>query len=423
MAPATRNQDWRIPFFTIWVGQACSLLGSSLVQFALVWWLTAQTGSATVLAMASLAAVLPGVFLGPFAGALVDRWNRRRVMMVADSLVALATLGLIGLYVLGVMQPWHVYVAMFVRSIVGTFHYPAMAASTSLMVPKAQLTRVAGLNRSLQGAMNIVAPPLGALLIALLPLHGIMAVDVGTALLAVVPLLFVAIPQPRRRSAATAARATLWHDVAEGLRYVWQWPGLSLLLAMATLINFAVNPAFTLMPLLVTQRLGGAALELGWMEAGWGAGVVAGGLILGAWGGFRRRMLTSLSGLILMSLAFVILGLVPAGALVLALAAVAFAGLMNSMTNGPLDAILQSSVAPEMQGRVFTVIGSACTAAMPLGMILAGPLADALGVQAWFLTGGIVGVLMGVAALFIPAITHLEDGRPGAVQPAGSSPS
>ena len=167
---APRPARWAPRFFAIWTGQAFSLLGSMLVQFALVWWLTQTTGSATVLAMATLVAVLPGIVIGPFAGALVDRWNRRLIMIVADSLIALVTLWLIYLYATGRMQVWQVYVAMFLRAALGGFHWPAMQSSTSLMVPKEHLARVAGLNQTMMGVMNIISPPLGALLLSVLPL-------------------------------------------------------------------------------------------------------------------------------------------------------------------------------------------------------------------------------------------------------------
>ncbi len=154
--------NWKKRFFLIWTGQAFSLLGSGLVQFALVWWLTRTTGSATVLAGATLAALLPEVFLGPFAGALVDRWNRRLVMIFADAAIALVTFGLVILFWQGNIQVWHVFVALFIRSLGGAFHWPAMQASTSLMVPDDQLARISGINQALRGGMNIIAPPLGA---------------------------------------------------------------------------------------------------------------------------------------------------------------------------------------------------------------------------------------------------------------------
>ena len=193
-----KRGGWAASFFTIWTGQALSLLGSRLAQFALVWWVTETTGSATTLATATLAALLPEVLLGPFAGALVDRWNRRRVLIIADGCIALLSVGVVYLFWSGNIRIWHIYLIMIARSLGGVFHWPAMQSSTSLMVPKEQLARVAGMNQTLFGALNIVAPPLGALLLTLLPLHGVMAIDVVTALLAILPLAFIAIPQPQR---------------------------------------------------------------------------------------------------------------------------------------------------------------------------------------------------------------------------------
>ena len=178
---ADSGASWKTPFFALWTGQAVSLLGSSLVQFALVWWLTQSSGSATVLAGATLAAMLPQILLGPVAGVLVDRGSRRRIMLVSDSLVALTTLALAALFAFGRAQIWHVYLAMFLRSLGGAFHFAAMQTSTSLMVPREQLARVSGLNQMLNGGMNIVAPPVGALLLGLLPLQGILAIDLTTA--------------------------------------------------------------------------------------------------------------------------------------------------------------------------------------------------------------------------------------------------
>jgi DHA3 family macrolide efflux protein-like MFS transporter len=219
---------WAAKFFTIWTGQAFSLLGSALVQFALVWWLTRTTGSATVLATATLVALLPQVLLGPLAGALVDRWNRRLVMIVADTSIALATIGLALLFWSGDIQVWHVYVLMFIRSLAGAFHWPAMQASTSLMVPREHLSRIQGLNQMLQGGMNILAAPLGALLLEVLPMQGVLAIDVVTALLAVLPLLFIAVPQPQRSAEAQphASKPSVWQDLKAGFRYVWSWPGM-----------------------------------------------------------------------------------------------------------------------------------------------------------------------------------------------------
>jgi DHA3 family macrolide efflux protein-like MFS transporter len=416
--PQPAPARWKAPFFAVWTGQAVSLLGSSLVQFALVWWLTKTTGSATVLAMATLVAMLPGIFLGPFAGALVDRWNRRTVMMVSDGLVALLIVGLAVLARLGLMQTWHIYLVMFLRAIAGAFQWPAMQASTSLMVPNEYLPRVAGLNQALFGATGIIAPPVGALLLGVLPRHGIMLVDVGTAAAAVAILSLVAIPQPERRAGGQVTPAMVWADVREGLRYVRGWPGLLVLMAFATMLNFLLTPAFSLIPILVTRHFNGEALQLGWMNSMEGFGVVLGGLLLGVWGGFRRRIATSMAGLVVMGIGVLTIGVAPASAFGLALAGIFVAGLMNAMVNGPLMAILQGVVSPDMQGRVFTVLQSAAAGMSPLSMAVAGPLADALGVQTWYLVGGVACVIMGISGLFMPVLMHLEDNH----QPAPPLP-
>ena len=406
-----RPARWAPRFFAIWIGQAFSLLGSMLVQFALVWWLTQTTGSATVLATATLVAVLPGIFIGPVAGALVDRWNRRSIMIVADSLIALVTLGLIFLYATGRMQVWHVYIAMFLRAALGGFHWPAMQSSTSLMVPKEHLARVAGLNQTMMGVMNIISPPLGALLVSILPLGKVLAVDVVTAGLAVLPLLFVTIPQPERAASAApgAARTSVWADLRAGLRYVAGWPGLLAILVMAMAINFVVNPAFSLMPILVTKYFGLGALQLGWLESVWGIGVVVGGLVLSVWGGFKRRVVTSLLGIIGMGIGTLIVGLSPVGAFTMALLGMLVAGFMIPIVNGPFMAVMQTAVAPDMQGRVFSLIQSASLAMMPLSLLIAGPIADKLGVRVWYVAGGLLCIVIGALAFAVPAIMHVEE--------------
>jgi DHA3 family macrolide efflux protein-like MFS transporter len=400
---------WARSFFTVWGGQAVSLLGSMLVQFALVWWLTEETESATVLAAATLIATLPVVFVGPVAGALVDRWNRRVVMIVADGVIALATMGLAYLFLVGVARTWHVYLILLVRAAGMVFHWPAMQASTSLMVPQRHLSRVAGMNGALEGTMNSVAPSLGALLLeAGVSIQGILALDVVTAAVAIAPLLFIAVPQPERGSSETG-RVSLRRDFVAGLRYMWAWPGLRTILFMAMAINFCLIPASALMPILVAGHFDGDALELGWMQSVWGVGLVLGGVILGAWGGFERRIVTSMVGLVGMGLGLLVVGLTPGTFFGMALGAMFIAGTTTSIHGGPLFATIQATVAPEMQGRVLMLIRSTGTAMTPFSLTLAGPLADQFGASVWYVLGGGLCVVMGVGAFFVPALMQFED--------------
>ncbi|MFZ6020505.1 MAG: MFS transporter, partial [Chloroflexota bacterium] len=387
---------WLRVFIPIWAGQVFSLLGSGLVHFALIWWMTEKTGSAAVLASASLVGLLPQVFLSPFAGALVDRWNRRWVMVAADGTVALATLGLVILFASGQVQLWHVYVALFIRSLGGAFHWPAMQASTSLMVPKEHLSRIAGANQALNGLIGIGAPPLGALLMSTLPIFQVLAVDIVTAGLAILPLLFIAIPQPVREDAHLAVTPkTVWADVRGGFRYVVSWPGVFTLLLMAAMVNFLLSPGSAFMPLLVTQHFKGGALQLAWMQSAWGVGVVTGGLLLSAWGGFRRKIITSMLSLMGIGVGVLLTGAAPAWGYWIAWSGMLISGIMNPLTNGPLFALLQSKIEPHMQGRVFTLVNSLASAMMPLGMMIGAPVAEWLGLRSWYLFGGVMCLLMG----------------------------
>jgi len=254
------------PFFTIWTGQQLSLVGSRAAQFALVWWLTLETGSATVLATASLVALAPQILLGPFVGALIDRWNRRVVMIAADSFIALVGLWLAYLFWSGTMEIWHVYAVMLARSLGGTFHWPAMAASTTLMVPEKHYTRISGLNQTIHGLLSLLGPPLGALLLSIMPLHGVMLFDVGTAAFAVLPLLFVAVPQPKQEHVATIKTHSFLSNARDALRFVLHWPGMMVLLAGASILKIVLMPALSLLSLLVKNHFGGEAAEYGFME-------------------------------------------------------------------------------------------------------------------------------------------------------------
>lgn len=406
------SKRWAIPFFAIWTGQLLSVFGSAVVGFSLVWWLTKTTGSGTILATASLAGLLPHVIISPFAGALVDRLNRRLVMMVADALVALATALLVILFATGVIQVWHIYLLMVARSIASSFHHPAMQASTTLMVPKRHLARVAGLNQAFfNGLLNIISPPLGALVVGFLPMHQVMMIDILSAALAIFPLFFVRIPEPVRQKQAypTSPIRSYLADLKGGIQYLAGWPGLVAVLVLAAMLNFLFNPAFSLMPLLITSFFKGGAPEIGWMDSAFGVGVIAGGLALSVWGGFKRKIVTSMLGLIGMGGGVLAIGLVPSWAYWLAVGCMAFVGIMNPICNGPLSALMQARVTPEMQGRVFSLVNAVAAGMAPLGLALAGPVADWLGVRFWFTLAGGVAMLAGISALFIPVILHIED--------------
>lgn len=412
-APATASANWQPRFFTLWGAQALSLIGSALVRFALIWWITDTTGSALALTFASLVGILPDVLLGPFAGVVADRYDRRLVMMLSDGTVALATLALGVLLMLNVSQDvmiTAVYIVLFIRALTGAFHYPAMQASTTLLVPPEHLTRISGLNQMLQGGMGIAAPLLGALALAVLPLFGVVLIDVVTALIGLSPLLFIQIPRPAAQAATPTT--SFWADFRAGLSYVGRWPGMLALIGVASLLNALVSPAASLQALLVKSHFAGDAFHLAALEATFGLGMIAGGIGLSVWGGFKRRIFTSLLGITGLGLGLVVVGLAPAEGFGLAVGGMAFAAVMVAFANGPLIAVMQAVIAPEMQGRVMTLLNSFAMLMSPLGLIVAGPVAEQWGPSAWFIFSGSLCALLGLVCFFIPAITTLEDQRP-----------
>lgn len=393
------------PFWLLWSCQALSLLGSQAVQFALIWWLTAETGSAAVLATAAVVGLLPQVLLGPVIGTFVDRWNRKQIMLFADGAVALVSAWLAYLYFTDSVAVEHLMVALGMRAIGASFHSTAMTSSTTLMVPTAFLARIQGLNQALQGGAPLLAAPLGALLVAALPMSNILLIDVATALVAIAPLIFIRIPQPREQS---AGGSSFFSEMAAGFRYLGKRRGQLYLICGAAGVNLVAVPAFVLLPLYVVSELQGTPLQLGWLEMLFGAGSITGGILLGIWGGFERRIVTALTGLVAMGAAVIALGLAPAEIFTVALLAMLLTGVSTSLVNGSIHAILQATVAPHYQGRVFTLTSSLAGAMTPFGLALAAPVAEVMGVRFWYLAGGATCILAAGVATLVPTIMKLE---------------
>jgi MFS transporter, DHA3 family, macrolide efflux protein len=402
------KEKWFGRFVTIWSGQAASLIGSQLVQFALVWYLTIQTGSATVLAIASAAAMLPQILLSPIAGAYVDRWKRRYVMIAADAFIAMTTLVLIVLFALGHIQIWHVFVIMFVRSCFSAFHWPASQAATTMLVPEEHLTRVAGMNQSLQGIANILAPPLAALLIAFLPMEQVLTFDILTAILAILPLLAIRFPEPAPK---TGPRQKVLDDLKDAIGYLRGWRGAITLMAMFMVINMLISPAFSLLPILVVDFFHGGAIDYASLEVVSGIGLISGGLLLSVWGGTRKKIVTVMASTILAGIGITLIAFVPQSGFLMVLGLLLFVGLMLPMLNGSVMALMQACVPKSMQGRVFALMGALAMAASPIGLAFGGPVTDLIGIQPWFLIAGIPTALIGVTAFLLPSVMGIEDPR------------
>jgi len=407
-----RSGSWLAKFLTIWIGQQLSFAGSMVGRFALIWWLTTTTGSAVVLASSTLIAFAPSILLGPFVGPLIDRWNRRWVLLVSDGFTAMLSLWLAYLFWSGSMEIWHVYVVVLGRAIGSSFHGTTLRASTTLLVPRDQLGRVNGLNQMISALLSIAGPALGALLLSILPLHGIMMVDVATAACAILPLCILRIPQPGAEHIHAIRRKGYFSNLAEGVHFIRRWPGLIALIVLTLVLKIALTPALSLVPLLVHEQLKKGAGGLGLFQSLVGIGAAAGGLLLSVWGGGRRRTAVLLIGLIGVGAGVLVVGTAPASMFLIALCGAFVLGTSMSLVSASSSAVMQTSVPAQLQGRVFTLVSSAVSLTTPIGLGLAGPVSEWLGVRAWFQAGGALCMAVGALGFFIPALLRIESGVP-----------
>lgn len=271
-------ENWKKTFGIIWSGQLASILSSSVVGYAIIFWMSIETGSAEVLALAAIAGMLPQSLLGPVVGVYVDRWDRKRTMILADSFIAFCTLILAVLFWFDVAQMWHIYILLACRSVGSAFHSPSMQASVPLLAPEAQLTRVAGVNQIINSLSNIIGPALGAVLISFTGIGNILLLDVAGAIIACTSLLFVHIPNPVR----STLKPNLWREFREGFSAITAVPGMAWLFTLTILVLFFIMPVGVMFPLMTLQHFGGSTYDMSLIEIVWGGGALVGGAIMGA---------------------------------------------------------------------------------------------------------------------------------------------
>lgn len=404
----TRTRPWLRTFLVIFTSQAFSLLGSSAVNFALVWWLTAKTGSATVLAYAGIAALLPQALLGPVAGPFVDRWDRWLTIIGADIFVAATSVVLIAAFAAGEPSAAFVIAVIAARSVGAAFHTPASQAAVPMYVPAEQLMRVSGWNFFLGSGVAMAAPVLGAFLMGVAPMTLIIAVDVVGATVAVILLMLVRIPHPQRAE-EDAAGSGLVAEFVTGWRELVRHHGLldlTVVLVVVTLIYMPINALF---PLMTRAHFGGEAIEASIVELSFGAGMLIGSLAIG-WLSARSSGVKLVgSGLLLLGALIGVAGLLPTNAF-WAFAALSIGmGFSAPLFGAPITAMFQTLIDPSKLGRVMSLYMTLSMLVAPVGLLLAGPLAEKTGVATWFAISGALIVLCAFVALALPAIRALDE--------------
>ncbi|MDO3409797.1 MFS transporter [Saccharibacillus sp. CPCC 101409] len=408
--PKLAANSWRRTFAVIFTGQLFSILTSSMVQFAVLWHLAETTGSAAVLLIAGLAALLPQGLLGPFVGVWIDRWNRKATMIAADGAIALFSL-LLGIYFyLGDPALPVVYSILAIRSAASAFHAPAFQAAIPLIAPEDQLTRVAGWQQMVLSASSVAGPALGIAVYSASSLGTVLLLDVGGALFANLMLLLVHIPR-QRRSAGEVETPAFFREFARGWQAFVAVKPIVLLSLVAIAFSIVFMPLAMLFPLMTLEHfgLGGYAASL--VEAAFGIGMIAGGAALAIFAGKLGDAAFFSLSLLLIGISCLLSGTLPQSAFAGFVALSLLMGAAVPLYNGPYMAMIQKAYRPEQLGRVISLVTSLTVLSSPIGLAIAGPVVEAYGVQTWFLGAGIaISVLGLLVAVGVRRFRVLETG-------------
>lgn len=390
------KQNWKRVFAIIWTGQGISILSSALVGYAVIFWLSLETGSAETLALAAIAGMLPQSVLGLFVGVYVDRWDRKLTMILADSFIALCTLVLALLFWFEVAELWHIYILLACRSVGSAFHSPAMRASVPLLAPESELTRIAGINQVLESVSSIAGPALGALLLAITEMGNILMLDVLGAAIACTTLLFVRIPNPERDR---TLKPSLRRELHEGAAAIVRIQGMPQLVLSAVGVLFFIMPVGVLFPLMTLRHFGGGTFEMSLIEIVWGGGALVGGIVMGMRKYRVNKIVLVNLMYVVVGLTFALSGVLPPSGFLLFAVLTALAGVSGSVFNASLISVVQQKIDPAVQGRFFSLYSGVSMLPAMLGVLGTGFFSDWVGLLPTFIISGSVIVLIGLAGL------------------------
>ncbi|MFA5874775.1 MAG: MFS transporter [Anaerolineales bacterium] len=364
-------------FVIVWLGQIISVLASSMTGFGMTLWIYKQTESATAMAGMQVAFILPFLLLSPIAGVMVDRYNRKLMMMVSDLTAVLATTAILILYATGHLQFWHLYIANVLNGLGNTFQWPAYSAAISTMIPKEQYGRANGLMSLIDAGPGILAPLLAGMILAIPNVNGlvwIMTIDVVTFFIAIGALLVVHVPQPEKTAEGQKESGSIWREALYGFKYIFQRPSLLGLQMIFLVGNLFSAMGFTLLAPMILARSNQNSLIFGSVQTAGAIGGVVGGIIMSAWGGFKRRVHGVLLGWTLSGISFAFLGL--GQGLPMWIPFMLISMMLIPLINTSNQSIWQAKVAPDIQGRVFSARRLIAWFTQPIAPIIAGVMAD-----------------------------------------------
>ncbi|WP_122647201.1 MFS transporter [Enterococcus mediterraneensis] len=398
---------WRKNFYLFLAGQFLSGITSMVVQYAIIWYLTRATGSATILSFATLLGMIPMVVLGPFVGPLIDRWNKKVLLIVTDVVVAIFAIVLSIAGTLASEFPlWLVFVSLFVRSVAQTFQMPTIQSILPTMVPEKELTKVNGQLGAVQSANFIIAPALGAFLFSVIPMNFLILTDVLGAILGVGMLALVTIPHV----VSEGESIHLLADSKFGLKKLVENKGLWYITIIGAVFTLIFMPAASLYPLMTMDYFNGTVGQAGLIEVVYSVGMLAGGAIIGIFGKWSDRMKPIFAAYTVIGITIGLSGFLPGtnrGFVYFVILNI-FAGLATPFFNTLLMAMIQQSFEPKYLGRIMGVLNSLMSITGPVGLIFAGPLADKIGVEKIFILAGVGTLICGVITFLTPAARNYD---------------
>ncbi|MEP0803909.1 MAG: MFS transporter [Chloroflexota bacterium] len=402
-------------FTLLWFGQVISLIGSAMTWFAFTIWAWEETGKASALATIGFFAFLPSVLFSPVAGAFVDRWNRKLVMLLSDLAAALGTLVILLIYTFGDLQLWHIYLVSVLAGFFTAFQYPAYAAAVTTMLSKEDYARAEGMLGSARALSGILAPIFAAALLGLVGLSGVMLIDLATFLFAFGTLAVIRVPQPAPTEAGRQSRGSLWREAVFGFEYIRKTPSLRALTALFMAAGVFLAIGATLMAPLVLGGTGNDESALAAVQSTGAAGGVVGAVILSLWGGTRRRIHNVLLGGVgacLLGILWLGLG----GAVIPWAAGAFFFAFFEPFVEGGNLALWQAKVPADVQGRVFSARHLLVQVPYLLGILTAGYLAEGLAVSSVLVGAGTLGALTFALGYALPAVREAEILLPDALE-------
>lgn len=400
--------NWKKTFAIIWSGQFASILTSAIVGYAIILWLSIKTGSAEVLAFAAIAAFLPQALLGPFAGVYIDRWNRKKTMILADSFIALCTLILAVFFFWGKVDTWHIYLLLALRSVGSAFHSPAMQASVPLLAPESQLGRIAGINQMIESIGVIAGPAIAAMLISFIDIAYILLLDVIGAAFACIALLFVIIPNPEKNA---RDEKHVFKEMKEGLLTIISHKGMTYLFLFSILSMVCIMPISAMFPLITLKQFNGTPLQVGLVETAWGIGMLIGGLLMGMYKKPFNKVLVINIMYIFSGITIVISGFLNNNGYNTFIVLTGLDGLSSSIFYACFTALIQERIGSEKLGRVFSLYGSIAILPSIIGLSGTGFIAENIGISTSFVILGAVISCLGLISFCIPSLMNLQSKR------------